>query len=346
MLGRKAMIAATWIGLNALALPLWWQATWSWYSWEPYDNDWLPYSRLAVFHSIGFAYTLLRLIAWGVDWARNPDLPMRPSATLCWLFYPPIIRNGPFLLRDRFLERYDAWDPRAAPSRWLVLRDLAGGFVGLTMMAIVGANLPQVPVTESGVTLPDFYAAPANYDTNTLLRAVYLIPVMVYFFLWTYNQFALAAGRWIGIEVDSNMYWLPTATSVRQFWRRWNLNVGAWIRDYVYIPLGGKRAFGPLVYLASFGYCGIWHGAAWGFVAWPLVPVVAMSVQRYWDRYREHRGWHERRSSAAWLFFSWLLTMHCGVVTVFIFSDFHHMGLRVFGELWQRAAASIMQLFN
>jgi D-alanyl-lipoteichoic acid acyltransferase DltB (MBOAT superfamily) len=337
-LSKRGMIAATWIGLNLLALPLWWKATWWWYSWEHRTSAWPDTSRLAVFHSIGFAYVLLRLIAWGVDWAKEPRTPLRPAATLCWLFYPPIVRNGPFLLRQHFLERFDAWDPRTKVPWRRVLTDLGGGLLGAAVMVVLFQNLPKV--TAGGV---DFFAAPWEYDTNTLLRAVYLIPILVYFFLWTYNQFALGISRWVGIPVDSNFHWLPTATSFREFWRRWNLNVGAWIRDYIYIPLGGKHAFGPLVYLASFGYCGIWHGAAPSFLAWPLVPIVALSIQRRWDEYRRWRGWDQRPSSRLWLGFSWLLTMHCGVLTVFIFSDFEHVGLRVFGELWRRLAGFIMQ---
>lgn len=322
-LGKHAMIAGVWIGLNALALPLWWQATWQWYGWLP--------SRFAVFHSIGFAYVLLRLIAWGVDWAKDPAQPLRLGDTLCWLFYPPSLRNGPFLLRKGFLARLDEWDLRR-PVRWkAVFAHFGMALVGLAGLGACALNVPRVP---DGAT--DFFADPASYDTNSLLRVLYLVPLMVYCFLWSYNALALALGTWIGLPLETNFHWLPTVTSVRDFWRRWNITVGAWIRDYIYIPLGGNRAFGPVVYLASFGYCGIWHGAAWGFVAWPIVPVVAMSVQRRWDAYRQRRGWDQQPPSRAWLVCCWLLTMHLGVLTLIIFSDFEHMGLRLLAELGRR----------
>ncbi len=327
-LGRRQMIALTWIGLHLLMLPLWWVATWSWYGWGP--------SRLAALHPIGLSYILLRLLAWGVDWAANPPDRLRLRDTLCWLFYPPGLRNSPFLLRASFLTRLSDWNPRAAIPATPVLKQAGWGLLGLIGLAVCMKNIPRVIAPGE-----DYFARPDAYDTNQLVCVAYLLPIMVYLFLWTYNQIALTASLWLGIPVDTNFQRLPLATSVREFWRRWNISVGLWVRDYIYIPLGGNRAFAPLVFLACFGYCGVWHGAAWSFVAWAVTQAAALTVQRGWDGYRKRRGWDTRPSSRAWLVCCWILTVHYQLLTVLVFADFRHFGVRLYGELWSRLWAVI-----
>ncbi|MBN2445558.1 MAG: hypothetical protein JXO22_02460, partial [Phycisphaerae bacterium] len=331
ILSRRQMIALVWIGLNLMILPVWWKARWWWYGWP--DPD-FGASRLAALHPIGFAYVLLRLIAWGVDWAGNPGDRLRLRDTLCWLFYPPGLRNGPFMLRDAFMQRLDAWQPRNKVPWGKVLKHLGWALLGLAGLVVASNNLPK-PLAV------DFFTAPEMYDTNSLLRAFYILPVVIYCFLYGYNEIALAAAHWVGISVDTNFINVPLATSPRDFWRRWNVTVGDWIRKYIYIPLGGKYAFAPLVYLISFGYCGVWHGAAWGYVGWPVIQMVALSIQRQWDRFRTWRGWRDMPPSKPWIVVCWLLTMHCQLLTVFVFADFHHMGLLLMGELWKRLLQSL-----
>jgi alginate O-acetyltransferase complex protein AlgI len=136
--------------------------------------------------------------------------------------------------------------------------------------------------------------------------------------------------------VDNNFDWLPRATSVRDFWRRWHITLGAWLREYLYIPLGGNRRHVYWNYLIVFGYCGIWHGPSWSFLAWGLSQAAALSVQRVWDRLTRRLGWPERPGGPVWIVLSWLVTMHFQLATVMVFVDFDHLGMRLFGELLHR----------
>ena len=239
-LGRRAMIALVWLGLNALVIPLWWQAQPAWYR---------GISPMAALHNVGFAYFLLRFVAWGVELANNPRLPQRLMDTVCWILYPPCMRLGPLLLREQFLERFDAWDPRRSSAWTTGARRLGLFILGGVALAVVGR---QIPVAGSGVT--DFYAAPQDYTTGQLLRVFYLVPIQIYLLLWTYNQLALGLSLWVGICVDDNFNRLPLATSVRDFWHRWHITVGTWLRSYIYIPLGGSRRNALLNPLLVFGY--------------------------------------------------------------------------------------------
>ena len=325
-LGPRLMIALVWLGLAALMFPLWWYARWSWYGWG--DG-----SRMAVLHNIGVAYFFLRLIAWGVELARDPRGALRPWDTLCWLLYPPCMRLGPVLLRRTFLERLDGWKPLARPA-WKEVGQRFGLFaVGVVGLGVVMKNTPLVAPGTA-----DFFASPGAYTASELLRVLYLVPIQIYLMLWTYNELAAALSLWIGIRVDNNFDWLPRATSVRDFWRRWHVTVGLWLRDYIYIPLGGNRGLVPLHYAAVFGFCAVWHGASVSFLAWGGSQVLALSVQRWWDRLRKRLHW---RGNRGWTLMCWLLTMHYQVATIVIFVDFEHCGWRIFGEIGRRILSAV-----
>jgi D-alanyl-lipoteichoic acid acyltransferase DltB (MBOAT superfamily) len=326
-LSRRGMIALVWLGLHLLVLPLWWYAHPSWYP-----------SRMAVLHNVGFAYFLLRLIDWGTETADQPQTPLRLWDTIAWLMYPPCMRLGPVLLRADFLRRFDEWDPRRSPAWRKGAARLGLLVLGGLGLAIIGRNIPT-----AAPEAVDYFTAPADYETGHLLRAFYLIPIQIYLLLWTYNQLALALSLWVGLPVDDNFRRLPLATSVREFWRRWHITVGGWLRSQIYLPLGGGRRHAFINTLAVFGYCGLWHGASWSFLAWGLSQVLALAVQRGWDKLRERWGLLAHLRGPVWTFFCWLLTMHYQIATIVVFADFEHAGWRILSELlWQRALAPLV----
>lgn len=322
-IGPHTMSTLVWIGLHALVLPVWWFPSADWYGWEP--------SRLPVLHNIGFAYFLLRFIAWGAHLAKERHEPLRLADTICWVLYPPCMRLGPVLLRERFLQRLDAWNPHDRPPWRKVGRRL--GLFALGLLAL-GFTIHHTPALAAGQ--PSFFDSPQSFPTWKLVCWFYLIPIQIYLLLWSYNELACGLGLWIGIRVDDNFNWLPGATSIRDFWRRWHVTVGAWLRDYVYIPLGGSRGYVWLTYLAVFMYVGVWHGPSWSFIAWGAAQALALIAQRQWDRLRRRLGWSGRPSGPLWTFSCWLLTMHYAIATIVVFTDFDHCGARFFRELLRR----------
>ncbi len=102
-----------------------------------------------------------------------------------------------------------------------------------------------------------------------------------------YSDIAIGFARLLGVQLPENFNWPYVARSIQEFWQRWHISLSSWIRDYVYIPLGGSR-HGPARRIANgliaFGLCGLWHGPAWHFVIWGLYHGVGLSLNATYAR--------------------------------------------------------------
>ena len=95
--------------------------------------------------------------------------------------------------------------------------------------------------------------------------------VQIYFDFSGYSDMAIGLGRMFGFRLLENFRWPYISRSITEFWRRWHISLSSWFRDYLYIPLGGNRRGAFATYrnlVVVFLLCGLWHGAAWTFVAW------------------------------------------------------------------------------
>ena len=88
-----------------------------------------------------------------------------------------------------------------------------------------------------------------------------------------YSDIAIGLARMMGVQLPANFNWPYLATSIGEFWHRWHISLSTWIRDYIYIALGGSRkgtAKKMLNCMIAFSLCGLWHGPAWNFITWGL----------------------------------------------------------------------------
>ena len=108
----------------------------------------------------------------------------------------------------------------------------------------------------------------------------------IYFDFSGYSDIAIGSGYLFGVRIPENFSWPYASTSVTEFWRRWHVSLSTWIRDYIYVPLGGSR-LGPrraaLNVIVAFAVSGLWHGAAYNFVVWGLWHGVLLVVHRAWS---------------------------------------------------------------
>lgn len=95
---------------------------------------------------------------------------------------------------------------------------------------------------------------------------------------------AIGVARWFGFFIPMNFNYPYIAASIQDFWRRWHISLSSWLRDYLYIPLGGNRVGKWLTYrnlMITMLLGGLWHGAAWTFVAWGFLHGAGLAVHRY-----------------------------------------------------------------
>ena len=115
------------------------------------------------------------------------------------------------------------------------------------------------------------YGSAGSQYGSALLLATVLYSFQIYCDFSGYSDMAIGVARYCGFDVGKNFDHPYLAQSVGDFWRRWHISLSSWLRDYVYIPLGGSRVALPRIYfnlLATFLVSGIWHGAGWTFVVW------------------------------------------------------------------------------
>lgn len=112
---------------------------------------------------------------------------------------------------------------------------------------------------------------PANLSRRLLWGTALLYMLQIYFDFSGYSDMAIGLGKMFGFSFQENFLLPYTATSIRDFWRKWHVSLSSWFREYVYIPLGGNRKGTVRTYInlvAVFFLTGIWHGAGWTFIIW------------------------------------------------------------------------------
>ena len=173
-----------------------------------------------------------------------------------------------------------------------------GGGAGITEMLLQSHEgrielLPALPKildrgrfaglrARGGYTVDAAWKAPSVHAGATLCVVAVLYSIQLYCDFSGYSDMAIGAAKWFGLDLMENFRRPYFARSFKEFWGRWHVSLSTWLRDYVYIPLGGSRC-GALRrrvnVMATFLVSGIWHGANWTFVAWGLLHGLAQVVE-------------------------------------------------------------------
>jgi alginate O-acetyltransferase complex protein AlgI len=115
-----------------------------------------------------------------------------------------------------------------------------------------------------------------------------LLALRIYFDFSGYSDMAIGFARMMGIRLPENFNWPYISASITEFWQRWHISLSSWIRDYIYIPIGGSRHGVPRKIangLIAFAICGLWHGADWNFLAWGIYHGLGLAINGNYERY-------------------------------------------------------------
>ncbi|HWA08441.1 MAG TPA: MBOAT family O-acyltransferase [Opitutaceae bacterium] len=178
------------------------------------------------------------------------------------IFFPSLVA-GP-------IKRYGQFVPALESGAQSVgLEDVS---VGLRRIAM--GFLKKIVIADNLTLAIDYYVPQfAHLALSARWTVFLLIALRILLDFSGYSDIAIGVARLLGIVLPENFNWPYAATSIQEFWQRWHISLSSWIRDYVYIPLGGNRhgtARRILNGLIAFALVGLWHGPAWHFVIWGL----------------------------------------------------------------------------
>jgi D-alanyl-lipoteichoic acid acyltransferase DltB (MBOAT superfamily) len=160
------------------------------------------------------------------------------------------------------------------------------------------------------------FSAPHSYSAWDTLLAIYGYAAQIYCDFSGYTDIALGCAFLLGYRLPRNFNAPYKAVNPQDFWRRWHISLSSWLRDYLYFPLGGSR-HGRLRtcinLMLTMLVGGLWHGAAWTFVAWGGLHGILLVIHRMWSQTLNRIGWRPlmaARDSTAWRWASRILLFH------------------------------------
>jgi len=213
---------------------------------------------------IGISFYTFETLTYVVDVYRGVHKPLKNfwDYQLYIILFPKLIA-GPIIRFHEFADQiYDHIEHETAELR---LRGLYRFFIGLAKKVLI-ANV--LGITAEVV----FGLSHDQLSTSVAWFGALNYTFQIYFDFSGYSDMAIGLGMMMGFRFPENFNNPYSALSITDFWRKWHITLGAWMRNYLYIPLGGNRVKNKwrlyfnlwLVFLAS----GLWHGAAWGFIIW------------------------------------------------------------------------------
>ena len=223
---------------------------------------------------LGVSFIVFEKITYLVDIRRGAANPARSLLDyLNYVFLFPKLLAGPIV------KYHDIAGQLTRPS--LSWRNLQGGILrfvfGLGKKVLLGDQLGAV--ADSVFSLNGH-----ALDTGSAWLGLLCFGLQIYFDFSGYSDMAIGMGRMLGFRLLENFDNPYLATSVSDFWKRWHISLTSWIREYLYIPLGGNRVAPRRIALnlfLCFLLSGLWHGASWNFVAWGLLHGGGIAADRY-----------------------------------------------------------------
>ena len=233
----------------------------------------LPVLRIIL--PVGISFYTFQTMSYTIDIYRKRLEPTRNfiDFALFVSFFPQLVA-GP-------IERARILLPQIASPREVNRTRVISG-----LNLILMGYLKKVAIADTLAPLVEqIFSQPAGLDTGTLLTGAYAFAFQVYGDFSGYTDIARGVSLLLGFELMENFNAPYLSRSITEFWRRWHISLSTWLRDYLYISLGGSRKGEVRTYINLFLtmlLAGLWHGAAWTFVAFGALHGVYLTVERLW----------------------------------------------------------------
>ena len=157
-------------------------------------------------------------------------------------------------------------------------------------LAVLGYGMKLIVAQRAEILVNQVYSMYQDANSFTMLMAAFFYAVQIYCDFASYSMIAVGVGRLFGFELVQNFKQPYFAKNLTDFWRRWHISLSSWLRDYIYIPLGGGRkglAVRQRNILLVFLISGLWHGGAPQFLAWGLLHGAGQVVQDFYKKAKQ-----------------------------------------------------------
>ncbi|MGH8928666.1 MAG: MBOAT family O-acyltransferase [Acidimicrobiia bacterium] len=248
----------------------------------------LPLPLLEITLPVGISFFTFQAMTYPIDVYRRAQEPISLLDCMVFVSFFPQLVAGPIVRVSEFLPQLYA---RPNPRRV----DGATGF-----LLIAGGLFKKVVVANTLATqlVDPVFASPQNFSALEVVGGVYGYAVQIFADFSGYTDIAIGCALLMGFRFPQNFDRPYVATSIQDFWRRWHMTLSRWLRDYLYIPLGGSRKGRAATYrnvMVTMILGGLWHGAAWTFVVWGALHGAGLAVERWWGERRPQAA-----ASAPW----------------------------------------------
>lgn len=260
---------------------------------------------------IGISFYTLQLISYNVEIYKNKFSPTQDFIIFAVFvaFFPKLI-SGP-------IEKPSNIIPQFSDEKRI---DSSGGI----QLILIGFFLKVVIADYINHFINAFYVNPGNFSSTESIMIVWLFSIQIYADFSGYTNIARGISKLYGIDLTINFNQPYFSTNIQGFWRKWHISFSDWLRDYVYIPLGGNRKgyYRTLLnILLVMIICGLWHGVGINFILWGLLHGFFLIGHRiYSNEIQKHKFYKKLTEGAEnlprkliigkniYLLFSWFLT--------------------------------------
>ncbi|MFA6376295.1 MAG: MBOAT family O-acyltransferase [Candidatus Paceibacterota bacterium] len=283
----------------------------------------LPLLEMLV--AVGISFYLFKIISFLAD-CRSSKIGKYPSLldfSLYVAFFPQLL-SGPIARAQEFLPQLENGGAKKIEGLYLnVTLIMVGLFKKLLIVNYLTTNITD-----------DVFVVPQNHGSLVILLAILAYALVIYFDLSSYSDMAIGFAGLLGFRTPANFDHPYAALTIQEFWRKWHITLSNWVKDYIYIPLGGNRK-GKLRQaanlVAAMTAMGFWHGSGGHYIFWGFLHGTALGITEFFPKLRD-----KILSTLQGRFFSWLAT--------FIFVIFSWIFFRV--ESVSDGFAMIGQLFS
>ncbi|MGZ4117049.1 MAG: MBOAT family O-acyltransferase, partial [Bacteroidia bacterium] len=312
------------------------------------DLSGVEYTVQHILLPIGISFYTFENLSYTIDVYRGKFKPVSSFLDYCFFlsFFPKLVM-GPIVRASDFI-------PQIRKDIYISKEDVAKG-----LYLIVGGLFKKVVISDYIYVnyVQYIFDDPSRHSGIECLLGVYGYAMVIYCDFSGYSDMAIGMAKWMGFTINENFDSPYQSSSITEFWRRWHISLSSWLKDYLYISLGGNRVGKVRQYLnlmITMLLGGLWHGASFNFIVWGGMHGLALAI----DKMRmsiASRLKFKVRSSGLIKFFGVIITFHfvCFCWIFFKASSFHDAGViitQIFqnfnGSAWRPMLAAYGTVFG